>query len=110
MAKVSYVIAKNSERIEFEGSTKEIKELVKWIDTEENQSERDKFNAQILQDLKELCEEAERRAKKGNATEHVDVQSERDKFNAQILQDLKELCEEAERRAKKGNATETKNQ
>ncbi len=111
-----YSISRNSEtRIEFEGSTEEIKEFATWSINQV------KAEAGTLKELAAFLKEYCRAIVdmfKGifGYTEHVEeIQSERDKFEAENLRLTKEMDDLRESlkkttAAKKGNATDSKNQ
>jgi hypothetical protein len=110
-----YTIARNSEtRIEFEGSTEEIKEFATWS-INQVKAEAGSLKA-AAEFIKEYCK-ALVDMFKGifGFTEHVEqLQDERDTFEAEnerLLKEMEDLRESLKKpAAKKGNATETKNQ
>ena len=92
-----YTISKNSEtRIEFEGSTEEIKEFAAWS-INQVKAEAGSLKA-IAEFVKEYCKSIVDMFKGiFGYTEHVeDIQSERDKFEAEnkkLSEELKKLSE-----------------
>lgn len=109
-----YSISRNSEtRIEFEGSTEEIKEFATWSINQVKAEAGSLKNAADF--LKEYCK-AIVDMFKGifGFTEHVEqVQSERDAFEAEnkkLMKDLETLRESLKKTAKKGNTTDSTNQ
>ena len=111
-----YSISRNSEtRVEFEGSTEEIKEFATWSINQV------KAEAGTLKELaaflKEYCRAIVDMFKGiSGYTEHVEeIQSERDKFEAENLRLTKEMDDLRESLKKttadkKGNVTDSKNQ
>ena len=110
-----YSISKNSEtRIEFEGSTEEIKEFAAWS-VNQIKAEAGTLK-QVAEFVKEYCKSIVNVFKDiFGYTEHVEqLQDERDIFEAEnerLLKEMEDLRESLKKpTAKKGNATETKNQ
>lgn len=109
-----YSISRNSEsRIEFEGSTEEIKEFATWsINQIKAESGSLKAAAEFL---KEYCKSIANMFKDiFGFTEHVEqVQAERDQFEAEnkkLSKDLETLRESLKKTAKKGNTADSTNQ
>ena len=100
-----YSISKNSEtRIEFEGSTDEIKEFAAWS-VNQIKAEANSLKA-VAEFLKEYCKSIVDMFKGiVGYSEHVDdVQSERDKFEAEnkkLSEELKKLRESLKKSTKK---------
>lgn len=109
-----YSISRNSEtRIEFEGSTEEIKEFATWS-INQVKAEAGSLKS-VAEFLKEYCKSIVNMFKDiFGFTEHVDqVQSERDAFEAEnkrLLKEMETLRESLKKSAKKGTTTDTTNQ
>lgn len=108
-----YTIAKNSEtRIEFEGSTEEIKEFAAWSIAQVKAEAG--YLKNVADFLKEYCKTIVDMFKGiFEFTESVQqVQSERDAFEAEnkkLIKDLETLRESLKKTAKKGNTTDSTN-